>query len=190
MIAMSALFAPTPPLPAALPRVLPTSMIGLVAYGAAAVCCGMAWIGARTRGHRLTVAGIAAVIEAALFADTAFNGRWALHGLLMGAAQQRNLYAERKLPQAIGLAVLACLSLAAVRFTLRAFRGRPGAALASCGLLGSLVLWSIEVISLHQVDGILYRRAGPFMSISFLWAASALITSIGILIEARRTAGR
>jgi hypothetical protein len=75
--------------------------------------------------------------------------------------------------------VLLLLALRAVR---RFFRDRA-IALAVSGTLFSLVLWFIEVISLHQVDHVLYYRIGPIMAVGLLWILACLMTSTGMLIS-------
>jgi hypothetical protein len=53
--------------------------------------------------------------------------------------------------------------------------------------LFSLALWITEVISLHEMDRLLYQAVGPFMMISFAWIFASLVTSAGILKDAFRT---
>ncbi len=71
-------------------------------------------------------------------------------------------------------------------FSLRLFRAKPGALLAVSGALLSLITWCIEVVSLHQIDAVLYHQVWGFMVVSFVWIAGCLMTSVGILFESRR----
>src|SRR5277367_59313 len=76
----------------------PTRATGIVAYGIAMVCCGIAW--ARTRRLR-TISQLAAlltVIEGALVLDMVFNWRWMIHQELMDLAQRWNEYDIRRSP--------------------------------------------------------------------------------------------
>jgi urea transporter len=71
-------------------------------------------------------------------------------------------------------------------YTARLYRARIGAILAVSGALLSLVTWCIEVVSLHQVDAILYHPVGNLMAVSLGWVLASLLTSVGILIDARQ----
>jgi hypothetical protein len=158
----------------------PTRAIGLVAYGTAVTCCGVAWV--RTKARRASqLAAVLMFIDSALLLDMAFNWRWKLHQLFMDLAQRAHEYAVRRPPQVIVLVVLIVLLLLALRAVRRFFRGR-GIVLAVSGVVLSLVLWCIEVISLHQVDHVLYHRLGPIMAVSLLWIVACLMTSIGMLL--------
>ena len=164
----------------------PTRATGIAAYGVAMICCGIAW--ARTRRLR-TVARLAALltaIEGALVLDMIFNWRWILHQELMDLAQRWQEYEIRRSPQRIAIVVLAMLLLVGWISALRILRGRTGALLAVTGVLLSLVLWCIEVVSLHAVDHVLYHLLGPWMVVSLVWVFAALLTSVGILIDARQ----
>lgn len=164
----------------------PTRATGIAAYGVAMICCAIAW----AKGRRLrTVSQLAALltaIESALVLDMIFNWRWMLHQELMDLAQRLNEYDLRRSPQRIAIVVLTVLLLLGVIFALRVLRGRTGALLAVSGVLLSLVLWCIEVVSLHAVDHVLYHLLGPWMLVSLVWAFAGLATSVGILIDARQ----
>jgi hypothetical protein len=163
----------------------PTRAAGLLAYGTATVCCGVAWLKAKNRRQDGRLAGLLMLIESVLLLDIAFNWRWMLHQLLMDLAQRAHEYQLRRTPQLIVLvllAVLLALGLFAVR---RFFRGTGGASLAVCGVLLSLGLWCTEVISLHAVDHVLYHPLGKIMSVGLLWILACLMTSAGILLIPR-----
>jgi hypothetical protein len=92
----------------------PTRATGLAAYGAALVCCTIAWMRTRMRSKDRLALGLMG-IEGVLLLDIAFNWRWRLHGLVGGYAQSHHEYEQRRLPQVIGLVILAgvvllCLS--------------------------------------------------------------------------------
>jgi hypothetical protein len=53
----------------------------------------------------------------------------------------------------------------------------------------SLVLWCTEVISLHALDHVLYHLLGQWMLVSLVWVLAGLMTSVGILIDARQANG-
>jgi hypothetical protein len=164
----------------------PTRASGIAAYGVAATSCGIVW--ARAKGSR-SVRKIAAwltAIESALLLDMSVNGRWKLHQLFVNIAQNQHEYGQRRLPQMILITFLLAILFASLYLSLRLLRGKPGALLAISGALLSLITWCIEVVSLHQVDAVLYRQVWGGMVVSFVWIAGCLMTSVGILFESRR----
>jgi hypothetical protein len=159
----------------------PTQIIGLTANLLAMVLCGVAWAKVSGPPHRNRLAAILAILEAALFVDMLFNGRWKLHDLLAGEAKATGLYAGRTDPQIAVLFLLAGFALAGLGFTVWRLRKRPGAFVAACGGLLSLICWCAEVVSLHAVDAMLYHTIHGFMAVSLVWITCALMTGLGIL---------
>jgi hypothetical protein len=162
-----------------------TRAVGLVAYGTAVTCCGIAWVRARNRRQDRQLAGLLMIIEITLLMDIAFNWRWALHQFLMDVAQRVHEYQVRRVPQLIALMILAGLLLLGLLAVRRISRCRRGTSLAVYGALLSLILWCTEVVSLHQLDHLLYYRLGKIMVVSLLWILACLMTSIGILSVSR-----
>jgi hypothetical protein len=163
-----------------------TRLCGIAAYGSAALACAAAWAGARRAGTSLRLALVLALIDVVLLLDMVFNWRWMLHQIFVDTATRENVYGQRRGPQQAALILLLVVFLAVCALPLRRLRGRGGAILAAWGAIFAAGLWLVEIISLHQVDHILYHTVGPIFSVAFLWIAAGLITSIGILIEARR----
>jgi hypothetical protein len=162
----------------------PTRAAGLAAYGTACTCCGIAWI--RTKAERASqLAALLTLIESVLLLDIVFSWRWMLHDVFAGFAQRHDEYGARKLPQEVVVFILGGVLLFGLITTWRFFRGRVGAILAVSGVLLSLLVWSIEVVSLHAVDHVLYYSLGGVMAVSLLWVLSCTMTSIGILLELR-----
>jgi hypothetical protein len=167
----------------------PTRATGIVAYGVAMVCCGLAWARSRRLRTNSQLAALLTAIEGALVLDMVFNWRWMIHQQLMDLAQRWNEYEIRRSPQLIAIAILAVLLLVGLLAALRILRGRVGALLAVSGVLLSLVLWCTEVISLHAMDHVLYHPLGPWMIVSLVWVFAGLMTSVGILLDARQASG-
>ena len=167
----------------------PTRATGIAAYGVAMACCGIAWARTRRRRTISQLAALLTVIEGALVLDMVFNWRWMIHQELMDLAQRWNEYEIRRSPQLIAIAILAVLLLVGLISALRILRGRAGALLAVSGVLLSLVLWCTEVVSLHALDHVLYHLLGPWMVVSLVWVFAGLMTSVGILIDARQASG-
>ena len=162
----------------------PTRATGLVAYGTAVTCCGIAWI--RTKAGRASqlAAGLM-LIEGALLLDMAFNWRWKLHQALMDFAIRKHEYAQRGLPQLIVVTLLGALLLFVWFVAWRSLRGRGTILLAVSGALLSLIVWCIEVVSPHAVDHVLYYSVDGVMAVTLLWLLSCTMTSIGILLDPR-----
>ena len=162
----------------------PTRAAGLAAYGTACTCCGIAWIKTKA-GRSSQLAALLALIESVFLLDIAFSWRWMLHDVFAGFAERHDEYGARKLPQEIAVFILGGILLLGLLVAWRFFRGRVGALLAVSGVLLSLIVWSIEVVSLHAVDSVLYYSSGGVMAVSLLWILSCTMTSIGILLELR-----
>ena len=160
-----------------------TRACGLVAYGIALICCAIAWIRPKAGRTTARVAAVLTAIESALLLDMAFNWRWKLHQAVMDFAIQRHEYGERRMPQAIVVSLLFALLLLGLFLCWRSFRHRGTTLLAVSGTLMSVIIWCIELVSLHAVDHVLYARIGGVMAVAFLWILSAGMTSIGILLD-------
>ena len=163
----------------------PTRATGLVAYGTAVTCCGIAWI--RTKATRRTsrLAAVLTLIESALLLDMAFNWRWKLHQALLDIAIRKHEYAQRRLPQLIVVILLGAVLLFGWFVAFHTFRGRGTTLLAVSGALLSLVVWCIEVVSLHPVDHVFYYSVDGIMAVTLLWLLPCAMTSIGMLLDPR-----
>ena len=158
----------------------PTRASGLLAYGTAVTCCGVAWIRRKSRRASQLAAALT-LIETLLLLDIAFNWRWMLHGVIGNFAQRHNEYAARRLPQVIAVSILGATLVLGLMATWRLFRGRFGPLLSVWGVLLSLIVWCTEVVSLHSVDRLLYYSLGNVMAVSIPWILACAMTSIGIL---------
>jgi hypothetical protein len=167
-----------------------TRLGGVVLCALVALCCWLAWVQAKRSGQRLWSAVIVGAAEVFLAIDGLFGWRWRLHDSLAHLAERWNVYAYRRLPQAIALLLTLASLLVVSRFVTQRWRRRPGRVAVLLGSLLSVMLWLAEVISLHWTDMVLYHPVGPVRVISFLWAAVWLMTSLGILKEGRFLATR
>ena len=160
----------------------PTRAVGLLAYGTAVTCCGVAWIRSKSR-RASQLAVVLTLIETLLLLDIAFSWRWMLHDLIGGFAQRHNEYGARRVPQVIAVSILVGVLVLGLFSTWRFFRGRFGHLLAVSGVILSLVVWCTEVVSLHSVDRLLYYSLGNVMAVSIPWILACAMTSIGILLD-------
>jgi hypothetical protein len=159
----------------------PTQSIGLASCLLAFVCCAIAWIRGRSVPLLRKLSAILAVLEAALFLDMAFNGRWLLHDWLENQAIARGLYDLRTVPQIVALCFLGGCAATGIALVLWHLRGKAGAALAACGGILSVGCWCVEVVSLHAVDHVLYSTVDGVMLVALAWIAFAIMTGGGIL---------
>jgi len=159
----------------------PTRIIGLAAYAFALVSCAIAWARGGGSQHRKRLAVILMALEAALLLDSVFNLRWLLHNSLARLAMANHLYGGRSGPQHVALDLLGSAVAVGVASVLWLFRGRPSAWLAATGGIRSVGCWWVEVISLHAVDGLLYRRVDGVMPVRLFWTACSLMMGIGVL---------
>ena len=163
----------------------PTRAVGLVAYGTACTCCGISWVRSKTRPKTSRLAAVLMLIESVLLLDIAFDWRWRVHDMFMGIAVRQNEYAQRRLPQAVVVTMLGGLLFFGLLVAWRRLRGRGTTLLAVSGVLLSLIVWCIEVVSLHAVDHVLYHTVDGVMTVTLLWLLSCIMTSIGILLDPR-----
>src|ERR1700733_5096822 len=164
----------------------PTRASGIAAYGVALTNCGIVW--ARAKGARRVrkIAAWLTAIEGFLLLDMIVDGRWILHQFFVNIAQNKHEYSLRRSPQVILVTFLLGILFLSLYFSLRLFRAKTGAFVAVSGASLSLIIWCIEVVSLHQVDAILYYPVGRWMVVSLVWIVACLTTSVGILLEERR----
>ena len=165
-------------------------VIGLSAFGFALAACVLAWFRSRRASQKGWLAAVLALLESMLILDMAFHGRWRLHNLLAGVAITSHRYGERSVPQYAALILLGSAVAAGIGLTVWHLRDRPGAAFAVCGGVLSVCCWFVEVISLHAVDGLLYRRIDGVTFVRFVWAACSLMTGAGMLWDTFSKPGR
>lgn len=155
---------------------------GIASHLLAAVACGVAWTKSREQNRLTATLGL---LELFLLFDAVFKWRWLLHGFLVKTATELAVYDKRSLPQEVLTALLAGAVLVAAAATIRHSWNRPGACLAICGGLISAEFWVTEVISLHAIDLILERMAGPMSIIASVWIASSALVMLGVLWDAK-----
>jgi hypothetical protein len=169
---------------AVLSTAIPAHVAGMMAYGTAGVACLIAALSARQNDRLRRLAGALFLLEAALFSDMRFNWRWALHDWLENRFAAHHLYDQRRGVQVAALAALMVAVLLLLQRIFRKLRSHPWQAAAVSGAALSLGLWSVEVISLHQIDGLLYTRIGPLIAVAYLWILPCLLTATGMLMAA------
>jgi hypothetical protein len=151
----------------------PTQISGVLAFAAAAGAC--AWAARRTRERAAVPWRWLAVANAGFTAEIVLGLRHEVHGAVDALLQANGWYAQRE-PLQQGLLVVALLAggagLVALLRACRSQRAAAPAVLAS-GVVGAL--FALELISLHAIDALLYRRIGPLMLIALLWAACAAV---------------
>lgn len=151
-----------------------TQWAGLVAFGSAAAAC----LSLRGPPGR-----ILAAVNGCLAAECALGFRHGLHDQVI--ALLGDYYPERQ-PFQIALVLIAAftgLILLARRWR-RARKTSVNVPLIATGV--ALLLFAVETISLHALDRLLYRPAGPVLVIGWLWVAIGTMTLIGAAREYHR----
>lgn len=161
----------------------PTRTAGLAAYTASMLACVWRWAKCREIDASRGLYAKLALVQFCLLLDMAFDGRWKLHDLGVRVATKLGVYDLRSTLQVLVLMALSlALALLSALIFYR-FRRRIGAALALTGTTLSVGLWCVECVSLHAVDGVLYRLVGVVMMVSLVWGGLALVTSLGVWLD-------
>lgn len=144
-----------------------TQWAGVVAFGGAAAAC---------LSLRVPSGRILAAVNGCLAVECALGFRHGLHDQVIRLLG--DYYPERQ-PFQIALVLIAAFT----GLTLLARRWRPARMTsASVPLIATgaaLFLFAVEMISLHALDRLLYRPAGPVLVIGWLWIAIGTVTLIG-----------
>uniref|UniRef100_A0A372IK07 DUF2243 domain-containing protein n=1 Tax=Paracidobacterium acidisoli TaxID=2303751 RepID=A0A372IK07_9BACT len=135
-------------------------------------------------GGPARLAGALGLLELAQLLDLAFNTRWILHRWFQAQFIALHLYDQRRIVQTVLLILLALVLMLLLGRVFRRLRGRAWAAVATAGGCLSFSFWCVEVISLHQIDRILYTARDGLLTIGWLWIFAALLISIGIMMDA------
>jgi len=149
----------------------PTAWCGILAFGSAGAILLAASIRLGQRVH--LVCGLIYMI---LLVDVLFNFRHQLHGWVNAWMKTNQTYADRQPRQLVILAIIllgVCGSIAILR------RVHPMDRLTwliVAMTLGVSALFLLELVSLHAIDALLYRRVGPVLVIGVLWIFCALVT--------------
>jgi hypothetical protein len=169
---------PFPVMMATLISGFPNHEAGIVSHLLAVAACGVAWTKSSWRNRVTAIVGF---FELFLLLDAVFHWRWELHGLLVKTAVELSVYNQRILPQEVLSALLVSATLAAAVASILYASKSPGACLAFCGGLISAVLWALQVISLHAIDLVFERIAGPMSIVAWAWFGSSALVILGVL---------
>lgn len=153
-----------------------TQWAGLVAFGGAAAAC----LSLRGPSGR-----ILAAVNGCLAAECALGFRHGLHDRVI--ALLGDYYPERQ-PFQIALVLIAAftgLTLLARRWR-RTRKTSVNVPLIATG--AALLLFAVETISLHALDRLLYRPAGPVLVIGWLWVATGSLTMVSAITRRQRRA--
>jgi hypothetical protein len=153
-----------------------TEAAGFLAFIPAALASAAAFGATRTsrRRERRTWA-VFAVIYALLSIEILMNLRHRVDQAIGDGLRAAGVYPERRPAQAAAVVIAIILGALATRFIVR-LAPTTRLSIASGATAALLLLFMVESISLHAVDGILYRRIGPVMLIAWLWLACGWTT--------------
>lgn len=162
-----------------------TELAGLLAFVPAAFASALATGRAAMRERRgwTALACIYALLTVEILAST----RHHVDRLIVGWLRAAHVYPERRPAQAAVIILLVVLGMLAARYVMRGASGRLR--LATGATIAVVVLFIVESVSLHAVDAVLYRAAGPVMLIGWLWLLcgwTAAAAATGAIISPRR----
>lgn len=149
----------------------PTQLTGLLAFALATAAC----VIAARRGVHAARWWRMAALQALCFLEVLFGFRHRAHDVVDALLQARGWYAARG-PLQVGLLVVA-LGLAALTFValIRLRRVDTSVWIAAAATAAALWLFAIEMVSLHQVDAVMYIQLGPLLLIGACWAVCAAV---------------
>ena len=151
-----------------------TQWAGVSAFGCAAAGC------LTLRAPKGPFLG---AINACLAAECVLRLRHSLHN--QAVALLGHYYPERK-PLQVALIIL--ISLVGLTLVRLAKRRRPiswRTDLPTLATVAALLLFTIETVSLHAVDRLVYRPAGTLLIIGWLWIALGVTTTTSALSRHR-----
>jgi hypothetical protein len=162
-----------------------TQFVGLVAFCLAGLSAFIASIGARSRSPRLSsLWRWIGIFQLLYFSEIVWGGRHFTHDLVNLTLRTYGLYQDRTLIQAVllaGITLSGCLIVMLLRrwFDQDRLKCKFTRAAIFC-TAALLLLFSVETISLHAIDDVLYRSLGPLVLVAYLWGAGAL----GVVLSA------
>ncbi len=146
-----------------------TQWAGLVAFGSAAAAC---------LSLRVPSGRILAAVNGCLAAECALGFRHGIHDRVI--ALLGDYYPERQ-PFQIALVLIAALT--GLILLARRWRGarKTSVNVSLIATGAALLLFAVETISLHALDRLLYRPAGPVLFIGWLWIATGSLTMVSAI---------
>ena len=149
----------------------PTELIGIASFAVAAWAC---WRAGRVAGSTWRKL---AFLQAAAAIEIATRGRYHLHALVDQIADVDGWYAQRKPVQ---LVLIALLIVTALTGWIVASRDRELSRVTLIALvvtIGTMLLFAVETVSLHEIDAILYAQVGTVRAVAFGWVSAATIVA-------------
>lgn len=119
-----------------------------------------------------------AMFYALLCVELVANTRHTLLRTIGGIFGLGSYYMDRRPVQLAALAILVGLVVWLAWRTMRTAARRPGVRSARIVALAATSLFAAEIVSLHQIDAVMYRRIGPVMLIGWLWLACGVCAAI------------
>lgn len=141
-----------------------TQIVGIAVFAVAAIASFV------RGGRHWTSIGVA---NALLCVEVIMDWRYAIHDAVVTALQANRAYPGRAPWQVAMLAFLAISAAMVFLWLWRRFRGRLR--IAAFATAAMVALFTVMLISLNSVDGLLYAPAGPIMRVAWLWVAGAAL---------------
>ena len=156
-----------------------TQRVGLVAF---AMACWAAWRAARFAALHADASSTTwrwvSTLQCVYGLEVWLGTRHTVHDMVNAVLQATGLYAGRSDIQMVMLfatvliGMVMSLAMWQSHWWSRQTNTRAKLAMVCTGAV--LLLFLIETISLHAIDRVLYRPAGPVLLIAYAWAANAI----------------
>jgi hypothetical protein len=156
-----------------------TQLVGVLAFAAASVACFVSGRSAELQDARIWK--LLAVLNSLFLVDICLGFRYRFHDFIVAIMIEEQRYSQRNSAQAIIIlfSSLIVLTLAGTIFVqLRPIR--CSAIVAMSLTTGVALLFTLETISLHAVDAVLYRPIASVLIVGWIWATA----SLGVVLAA------
>ena len=159
----------------------PTQVAGALSFTLTTLACLNAARGSTSREARAWK--VLSFVNALFLLEVLVGFRFRVLEFARTALKQDCLY-DRLHGRVQGMVVVAVATGALLLVTIFLFsRSMPGGAarLAVSMTVVIFAFFAIEMISLHQLDALLYRPSGPFLMIGWVWIAAATVICFATL---------
>ena len=141
----------------------------------------------RTAGQRSAWSWVA--VAQCLFGMEMLLGlRYRWHDAAEASLRANDWYASREPLQAALIAIVALFLAVVAAFAWRLSRSDGPAAWAACASAVTAALLLVEAVSLHAVDAVMYRPAGPVVLLAWAWALASAAVVLAAIVALRRAA--
>jgi hypothetical protein len=152
----------------------PTQLLGMIAFTAATVACLIAAYRAAARDRRAWM--VLALINGLFLIEVFFGFRHRIHDMANSILIAQGTYGDRASLQRVLALVVALLAFALASFVVWSRFTNVDFKLAASTSIATLALFTIEAVSLHSLDAVLYQPIGPALLVGWIWIVACTLT--------------